>query len=182
MCAHLSYLVFTWILTRQLDRLPSKHFAKTSKEETGSEDTPARLRQSTLSGRAPAKTAVKPLVPRSPWPKGVPAPSGRKGKSVSPSTTEKVISTPPIRKEVGVQAQPLRSQALRWSESCDTLVDLRGANVPTALIEEYAKRSHKGPLSLNLVCNPVSCNHENCAGKKVLVLTVSVDPRDAITS
>lgn len=78
--------------------------------------------------------------------------------------------------------QALRSQTLRCSESCDTLVDLRGANIPTApLIEEHTLGCDKGPLSLNLACNcnPVSCNQENCVGKKVLVLTVSVDHRDA---
>lgn len=183
----LSYLVLTWIPTRRLDRHPSKHSAKTSKEETSLKDAPASSRQSTVSGRTPAKTAVKPLVPRAPWPKGVPAPSGRKGKSISPSTTtEKVVSAPPTRKEVEVQAHPPRLQTLRCSESCDTiLVDPWGANVPTVstthLTEEYALGSDKEPLSVHLVCDPVSFNQENSVEKKVFVLTVSVDHRDSIT-
>lgn len=155
--------MLTWIPTRQLDRLPSKRSAKASKEETSPKNTPASSRQSTLSGRTPARTAVQPLVPRAPWPKGVPLPSGRKGKFVSPSSPKKVISTPLIRDEVEFQAQARRLQTSRRSASYGTLVDPRGANVPTIsthLTEEY---TDKGPFSHHLLRDSVSCdeNEEN---------------------
>ena len=71
-------------------------------------------------------------------------------------------------KEAEVQAQPPRSQTLRRSSSCGTLLDPRGANVPTIspyLLKESTSGSDKEPFSLRnsdsqLSCAPVSCDQE----------------------
>ncbi|KAI9433598.1 hypothetical protein H4582DRAFT_991078 [Lactarius indigo] len=112
-----------------------KHSAKISRAETSPSNTPVRSLQDARSGRTPARTVAMPLVPRAPWPSGIPGPSGRKRRSALVSTSEKAISTPPTTKEAGVQARP-GSQILRCPSSCliQTLSgsphDTKGTNLP----------------------------------------------------
>ncbi|KAN0131626.1 hypothetical protein V8E53_010468 [Lactarius tabidus] len=160
---------------------------ETPKAESSSKAVPDTPRECTRSRRAPAKTAYMPLVPRTPWPKGVPAPSGRKGKSVLPSTTEKDISTPSMVKEVEAPRQ-LQSQILKRTSSCGTSLHTfldrptRGTNAPTIsamfrcilrlakkYIIESAKESFSllGDYHLHLSCakdDSVSCIQQNRAG------------------
>jgi len=107
----------------------SKHFASL-------DSSPATLR----SGRDPVKTAEKPLVPRASWPSWFLKRSGRKGKSqaVSPSTSEKAVSTP---SNVEAQNQPPRSQAPSHSSSC-------GASL--ASLHAQPGRSHKDTREANV--------------------------------
>ncbi|KAN0131794.1 hypothetical protein V8E53_010322 [Lactarius tabidus] len=126
-------------------RLPLKPSAESSKAENSSSSAPGSLRESTRSVRTPAKTANKPLVPGTPWPKGVPAPSGRKGKSVSPSP-EKVISAPPAMNEVEVPAQPPRSPSSNNSSLCSASPHTESPHCDP--VGEYTLESGKQPRSL----------------------------------
>ncbi|KAI9451989.1 hypothetical protein BJY52DRAFT_958138 [Lactarius psammicola] len=142
-------------------RLHSKSSPKNSKAaETSLKNAPVNLQQNTRSGRTPAKTATTPLVPRATWPSSIPRPLRRKGKSVSPATSEMAISTPPTTKDVGDQAGPQRSQTLKRSSSAllhsqsdRPHKDTWGVNVPTVSSEstlhpakENAVGSYKKPF------------------------------------
>ncbi|KAN0137169.1 hypothetical protein V8E53_005166 [Lactarius tabidus] len=166
---------------RENHRTRSKPCAETPKAETSPKNAPESPQESTRSVRVSAKTADKPLVPRTPWPKGVPAPSGRKGKSVSPSTTEKdistpstpekIVSTPPAMSEVNVPAQPPRSPSSRRSSSCSTSQASPHTESPRChSVEEYALESSKQPHSLlgnsdmSFGCSAISLVQERVEG------------------
>ncbi|KAF8261894.1 hypothetical protein EI94DRAFT_748723 [Lactarius quietus] len=124
---------------------PSKytHSARTSKAETNPKYTSVSSQQSMKPGRSPARTAVQPLVQRAPWPSWFSPLSGRKGKSNSPSTSEKVTSTPPTTKDVGVQAEPPQTPSLRCSSSCSTLLPAQSPDP----VGECILESNKQPFS-----------------------------------
>ncbi|KAH8990002.1 hypothetical protein EDB86DRAFT_1822752 [Lactarius hatsudake] len=168
----------------QLDRLNPKHSAKIS-EATSPTHVPVYSQKNKQSGRTPAGTAGMPLVPRASWPSGFPNPSGRKGKSVSPSTSEEAVSTPPTTK-VEVQARPPRSRTLKCSSSCGSLLhaqpgrpyketwEANPRTIYSILHAMEALGSYKGPISLpdnddlrlcRIHSNSVSFAQENRAGK-----------------
>ena len=123
------------------DRLDhSKRSAKT--ETFNAEISPRSSKEWMRSNRTPARTAVKPIVPRAIWPPGIPKPSRRLSKCVSPTPSEK--------------AERPRSQTL--GHSCDALLhaqsgrsrgDARGANVLTIQVAvTYSLESDMGSFSV----------------------------------
>ncbi|KAH8992199.1 hypothetical protein EDB92DRAFT_1858583, partial [Lactarius akahatsu] len=160
-------------------RLNPKHSAKIFKA-TNPTHAPVCSQKNKQSGRTPAGTADMPLVPRASWPPGIPNPSRRKGKSVSPSTSEGAVSTSPTT-TVEVQARPPRSRTLKRSSSCGSLLHAQPGRPHKETWEARtiysilyhameAPGSYKGPDNDDLrLCraqsNSVSCTHENRAGK-----------------
>jgi hypothetical protein len=77
-----------------------------------------------------------PLVPRASWPSGIPAPAGRKDKSVTP---ERANSTRPMTKEAARPQTLKHSRALPLAPSGRPDEDSRGAKSPTCPILQLVK-------------------------------------------
>lgn len=165
----LSCLVLTRIPKPTEDRPTSKRSAKAPKAETSSIDS----RQSKRPGRAPVRTAVEPLAQRVPWPREfklkTSQTSGRKGKSISPSTSEEAIYTPPGA-PVDIESRRSQTSESTCFSSCSTLVDQQGTTISPPLVEEEALESDNGPRPQNSGFHPKKTlalhDQEIRAGKK----------------